>query len=165
MTHRPKIELRNIKHTAWASEETHCYQASLYVDGERWGIVSNQGYGGCDDFHGEGGRDYGDIRKLDRRIAETYPPYTFGEGDSLAQNLELICAELVNQWLQDREFAKAMKGKVLFTKPGVAGVWQIPVPKSQPMRTVLDAMKAKHPAFTYLSDLPVGEAKALYFSA
>jgi len=27
-----KLELKNIKHTSWASEETHCYQASLYSD-------------------------------------------------------------------------------------------------------------------------------------
>lgn len=44
----PVIELRGIKRTAWASEETHCYQATLYVDGEKWGTVSNQGHGGCD---------------------------------------------------------------------------------------------------------------------
>jgi len=40
----PVIELRGIKRTAWASEETHCYQATLYVDGEKWGTVSNQGH-------------------------------------------------------------------------------------------------------------------------
>jgi len=70
----PVIELRGIKRTAWASEETHCYQATLYVDGEKWGTVSNQGHGGCDDFHGEGSRGYADIRELDKRISATPCP-------------------------------------------------------------------------------------------
>ena len=43
-----KLELKNIKHTAWASQETHCYQASLYVDGKPVAIVSNDGHGGAD---------------------------------------------------------------------------------------------------------------------
>ena len=26
-----KLELKNIKHTAWASEETHCYQGQHFT--------------------------------------------------------------------------------------------------------------------------------------
>ena len=43
-----KLELKNIKHTERASEETHCYQASLYVNGKPVAIVSNDGHGGPD---------------------------------------------------------------------------------------------------------------------
>ena len=43
-----KLEMKNIKHSEWASEETHCYQASLYVDGKPFAIVSNDGQGGSD---------------------------------------------------------------------------------------------------------------------
>jgi hypothetical protein len=45
-----KIELRNLKTAAFASEETTCFQASLYVDGKRCGAVSNDGHGGCNAY-------------------------------------------------------------------------------------------------------------------
>ena len=109
------------------------------------------------------GRTYADIRSLDGRIKATMPPIQF-EGGSLDPDLELICGELVNAWLRDRDFAKAMKGKVLFTKPDAAGVWQVPVKKQNTHASTLAAMRRIHPSYTYLSDLPVDQAKAIYFS-
>lgn len=159
----PHIELRNIKHTAWASEETHCYQASLFVDGEKWGTVSNAGHGGPDNFDGIDGRSYTDIAALNARIKDTMPPIEF-EGGSLTPDLELICGDLVNDYLRTREFNRAMKSKVLFVKPGFDGVWQVPVKKPVPLWMVLDTMKAKHPDYTYLADLPVEQARSIYFA-
>ena len=162
MTIKPKIELKNIKHTAWASHETHCYQASLYVDGEHWGTVSNEGHGGCDTFRGLE-RDWADIRELNKRIAETYEPYTHGD-KSIDQDLEMVCGDLVNQWLRDRDFNRAMKAKVLFTKPDTQGVWQLAVKKPHTLETTLAALRSRNPQYTYLADLPVDEAKAIYFA-
>jgi hypothetical protein len=162
MTIKPKIELKNIKHSAWASHETHCYQATLYVDGVRWGTVSNQGHGGCDDLHGEN-KSYDEIKELNDRIEETHEPYQY-EGYTLKKNLEMVCGDLVNQWLRDRDFNKAMKAKVLFTKPDVQGVWQLAVKKPLTLEVMLAKAKAQHPQYTYLADLPVDEAKAIYFA-
>ena len=168
LTKAPHITLQNIKRVAHFSEETHCYTAVLYVDGERWGTVSNRGHGGPDDFHGEGGRGYGDIETLNTLIAETFKPYVFGDEGrnqiTLEQNLEMVCGDLVNQWLRDKDFARAMKAKVLFTKPDVAGIWELAVKKPHTHATMLDAMKAKYPQYTYLADLPIDEAKAIYFA-
>lgn len=163
LTKAPHIALQNIKRVAHFSEETHCYTAVLYVDGERWGTVSNRGHGGPDDFHGEGGRGYGDIETLNTLIAETFAPYE-AYGMTLEQNLEMVCGDLVNQWLRDKDFARAMKAKVLFTKPDVAGIWGLAVKKPQTLWMMLDVMKAKYPQYTYLADLPVDEAKAIYFA-
>lgn len=162
MTIKPVIELKNIKHTAWMSEETHCYQATLYVDGVKWGIVSNQGQGGCDDFYGEARSD-GDLRALNDQIKETYAPYEY-EGTTLKQNLEMVCGDLVNQWLRDKDFNRAMKAKVLFTKPDVRGVWQLAIKKPHTWETTRTALRNTNPQYTYLADLPVDEAKAIYFS-
>jgi hypothetical protein len=162
MTTKPKIELKNIKHTAWASHETHCYQASLYVDGEHWGTVSNQGHGGCDDLHGEN-KSYDEIKELNDRIEETYEPYQY-EGYTLKKDLEMVCHDLVNQWLRDKDFNRAMKSKVLFTKPDTQGVWQLAVKKPLTFDVMLAKLKATNPQYTYLADLPVDEAKAIYFA-
>ena len=43
-----KLELKNIKYAAFASEETPCYQAAVYVDGKKAVLVSNDGHGGSD---------------------------------------------------------------------------------------------------------------------
>lgn len=43
-----RIQLKNVKYAAFASEETHCYEASVYFDNKKVGTVSNDGHGGCD---------------------------------------------------------------------------------------------------------------------
>lgn len=163
MTIKPKIELKNIKHSAWASQETHCYQATLYVDGVKWGTVSNEGHGGCDLFDGAEGYDWDDLAELNKRIRETYEPYEY-EGMTLKLNIEMLCGDLVNQWLRDKDFNRAMKAKVLFTKPNVQGIWQLAVKKPLTLEVMLAKAKAQHPQYTYLADLPVDEAKAIYFA-
>ena len=42
-----KIELRNLEHCEWASEETDCFRADLWIDGKAFGRVSNDGQGGA----------------------------------------------------------------------------------------------------------------------
>ena len=52
-----KIELKNFKHAEFASHETHCYEATVWVDGKRAFYASNEGHGGADDYtplHAEG---------------------------------------------------------------------------------------------------------------
>ena len=43
-----KIELKNISHYARGSEETPCYNATVYVNGKKTIEVGNDGHGGCD---------------------------------------------------------------------------------------------------------------------
>lgn len=45
------VELKNVKFFPTMSEETPCFQASVYIDGERIGEASNRGYGGMTDVH------------------------------------------------------------------------------------------------------------------
>lgn len=42
-----RLEMKAIKHSEWASEETYCYQANVYLDGKPFAVVSNDGRGGC----------------------------------------------------------------------------------------------------------------------
>ena len=42
------LEMKAIKFSEWASEETYCYQANVYLDGKPLAMVSNDGRGGCD---------------------------------------------------------------------------------------------------------------------
>ena len=103
-----KLELKSIKHTAWASEETHCYQANLYVDGKPVAVVSNDGHGGCDrDYdHPKFKGNYRSVMKSIKEYFESLPPSPFSyEGsdgvmvhDTLPQTLESWCSDQVNDW-------------------------------------------------------------------
>lgn len=42
-----EITLKNVKHAEFMSHETECFQAAVYIDGEKAGTVSNDGHGGA----------------------------------------------------------------------------------------------------------------------
>ena len=165
-----KLELKNIKHTSWASEETHCYQASLYVDGKPVAIVSNDGHGGADrdyphgqfrpqlkDFTDVGG-DYPSVMRKVHEYFDGLPPSPFSyEGadgvmihDSMRQTLEFWCCDQVNDWLSARELKKKLKAGFLFQFADKVGVF---AHKTRPSR----AHKA-----TILNDLPFDEALSIW---
>jgi hypothetical protein len=125
-----KLSLKNVKHTEWASEETHCYQASLYVDGKPVAVVSNEGRGGGD-------RDYqhskfkGDYRAKMTEVREHFsalPPVVcelFEDG--YPQCLEGWCCEEINTWLAAREFRGKMRNNTLFQKEGSTDILGMPI--------------------------------------
>lgn len=46
-----RITVKGIKYAAFASEETNCFTASVYLDGKRLGEAHNEGHGGETWFH------------------------------------------------------------------------------------------------------------------
>ena len=94
-----KIELKNIKYAAFASQETSCYEATIYIDGVRVGTVENNGHGGCDHIH---------PHAVEQRINEWAAP----------DDAEIIFAKLLNLWLQERDLKRAMSRRILFRRDG-----------------------------------------------
>ena len=150
-----KLELKNIKHSAWASEETHCYQASLYVDGKPVAIVSNDGHGGAD-------RDYphpkfkGDYRAQMRDVSRYFSglrrtAVTEWSPEGMEQCLEFWCADQVNDWLSARELKKKLKAGFLFQFADRVGVF---AHKTRPSRAAGVAV--------VLNDLPFDEALSIW---
>ena len=150
-----KLELKNIKHSEWASEETHCYKASLYVDGKPLAIVSNDGHGGPD-------RDYAHPKfndefsvYCDKMLAvHAYfksLPNTPSEwcADGLPQELEYWCADQVNDWLSARELKNKMKKSYVYHFADGAGMF---AHKLRPASTVA----------VVLNDMPFVDALAIW---
>lgn len=50
-SNKPNITLKGLKIAKFASEETLCYEATVYVDGKAFCIASNQGFGGDDSYN------------------------------------------------------------------------------------------------------------------
>ena len=46
-----KIELKRVEHAKFASEETECFKANLYVDGKKIATCDNDGHGGPTRVH------------------------------------------------------------------------------------------------------------------
>ncbi len=149
-----KLELKNIKHSAWASEETHCYQASLYVDGKPVAIVSNDGHGGAD-------RDYphpkfkGDYRAQMRDVSRYFSglrrtAVTEWSPEGMEQTLEFWCADQVNDWLSARELKSKLRKEFLFQFADRVGVF---AHKTRPSRA--------HKAII-LNDMPFDEALSIW---
>ena len=159
-----KLELKNIEHTAWASEETHCYQASLYVDGKPFALVSNDGRGGCDrDYaHPKFKGDYFDMFRSVEAHFKSLPndPSEWNE-DGMEQRLEFWCADQVNDWLSARELKKKLKSHVLFQLKYKDGVYQT---KFHPTVTNGEWVINKQAGQTrrILNDLPFDEALAIW---
>lgn len=113
-----KIELKNIKHAAFASEETHCFTASVYIDGKKAGIVSNDGHGGPDRHEPSSL-----LRQLTEHAA-TLPPldmseyFNDGGKHELAQSAETLIGDLVNEFLRKRENKRLCNGKTVCRLPG-----------------------------------------------
>lgn len=155
-----KIELRNVKHSAFASEETQCFEAAIYVDGKKAGHASNAGKGGMTDVW---------PRELEQRItayAATLPPLDLGEGYKPApQDAESVIDGLLHEWLLARDLKRALSGRILFVRGGElrqTGKLAAEVLASNLKRSDLrEVLKAD----AVLNLLPQPEALALYKTA
>jgi hypothetical protein len=122
MTNR--ITLKNIKYAAFASEETHCYSASVYFDGKRVGTVKNDGHGGADYQYPEDKDGWDEMGKYIATLPEITTTFGGEAGFTLIQDLELICGDLVNDFLVTKDLKRALSKKVLFKKKGSDGVFE-----------------------------------------
>lgn len=107
-----ELELKNIKHSKWASQETPCYQAILYVDGKPFAYVGNDGHGGSDHFnHDPRFRDlsrwkaiYNDLKVF---CADKFR-WTMGDG-WVEGSIEIACNELLTDYLIRKDFKKCLQ--------------------------------------------------------
>lgn len=113
-----EIKLKNIKHAAFASQETHCFTATVYLNGERFCTVENDGRGGCDDFRPLKGDKNSEIyAKIKEINAELSKEIIKGDGFEIENDIEIVIGDLVNEWLQEKEVKKVLK-KIAYIKKG-----------------------------------------------
>jgi hypothetical protein len=97
--------IKNVKIAEFASEETLCFEGTLYVDGECYGHVSNTGQGGPNSYESlETERSLSEIVKAADIKVEAYDTV-------LTKDLDWIVSDLVNEYEMIKE-ARAWKRKV-----------------------------------------------------
>lgn len=114
-----KITLKNIKHSEFASQETNCFQADIYIDGKPFACVSNDGIGGCDihykhpknptnDFHA-------DLRKVNEQLKADYPN---------RYGLDSIVSDLLVDHLVTKDVKKLMSRNMIVFEKGEKGYYK-----------------------------------------
>jgi len=156
-----KTEIRNIKHIEHLSHETHCYSATLYIDGKKIGMVSNEGHGGPDCFQG----DERAFREAESWLAENTSPVEIG-GHAITMNMEIHCADLVNAHLAAKGLRSALRASVLFQEEGSPEILQV---KWKGMRKVegshIAAVVRDHQGAIILNTIPFDQALQIYRTA
>lgn len=108
-----KIELKNVKYSNFASHETHCFEASVYIDGKRAGIVSNDGQGGSNNY---------DSRALVEALkahSKTLPKLRYEEHE-FEQDADTLIGNLLMDHLYAKDLKRALSTRVLFVnKDGI----------------------------------------------
>jgi hypothetical protein len=164
-----KIELKNVKHSEFASHETNCFEASVYIDGVRAGIVENDGQGGCNRYH---------PYELEIKIndyAKTLPPVVTSMTDphdssktfTYDQDADTVINDLLTNHLYAKDLKRALAKKILYVKDDgrlYESKITIPVDLSTPekQRSLLDMFKTRAKAIQVLNVMPFGEALSIY---
>ena len=161
-----KIELKSIKVSQFASQETHCYEAKLYVDGKAVAVVSNDGRGGCDY---EDWMENDSETKASKRVHAYFSAmpeekviYGDGENDSFMSQptLEYWCCDQVNIFLAKKELKKLLKKGILMVDDDGMGV--IEIKDKAKLAHLLSKASEKFPEAIVLNNLTFDAALELF---
>ena len=162
-----KIELKNIKHSEFASQETNCYQATIYIDGKRVGTVENAGHGGCDNVYPYQVAQQIDAyaKTLPKTVCSFIDPET-GKPAEMEQDHETIFGDILTSWLMSKDLKRLMSKRIVFVKED-GNVYETKALKADQLKLNLnqsrlpEMLKAK----TILNLLPFDQALTIYRGA
>lgn len=156
-----KIELKNLKHSEFASQETLCFDASVYANGVKLGTVSNNGRGGATLICLSPGTQ--GLMKEVKAYCATLPPLTDIDGVvPIDMDFELYVDLLVEREVNKKKLVSAMKNKILVsTKPGE--IMTVTLKKGvKPTDEIVALYQSKNPDVVVLNALPLDEALTLF---
>lgn len=154
-----KIELRNIKISAFMSRETPCFQAVVYIDGKRASVVENDGQGGCDCWHDR------DAQARIEAYARTLPP-AIGGDNPLAMSAEILIGNLLNEHIRAQALKRALAKRIVFTRDSGSVYETRTMPRADLTRLLADPqINEKLNATHVLNNLPFPIALELYSGA
>lgn len=150
----PKIEVRNLKHAPFASEETHCFEASVYVDGKRFCTASNDGHGGPDLYTPiKPNQTAKELHQEIERIGKQLPNEDGYDFDAHTR-FEVAVGDAVNHALIAKDLKRDMKKKVVFIHDGKV----LEINAGDQLEGRKQQIRTKYPGAQILNDLPIDEA-------
>lgn len=114
-----QIEVKNIRMVP-GHDDSHSYNAVIYINGVKAFNASNDGWGGPDMYHAVDGYTGPSEQEINAWLAQNTPKITGeGLGDMvLDNNLEIVVGEAINDFLHQKEVQKVKRkfDKMLATK-------------------------------------------------
>lgn len=176
----PVITVKNLKYAAFASEETHCFEATVYVDGKKFCRTSNEGHGGCNMDYPVGKATMGDLGRriveLNKRIAATAEPPLESEPEwkqdlwkkGFRPNFETAVMEAVERELAAKDLKKILKKSVMIEDEGRCYTLDpMPVDALFGLHRVAakESIAKAYPKAKIINLLPFEEALGIYMKA
>ena len=173
-----RITLKSIKHTAWASQETHCFQAVIYFDGKRALNVENDGRGACNNYWNtkdqtteEGRKMLDECRQHAHEFLKENRDLTMEvDGETIdmsdmpdSELLDWLITDLVNEHLCLKEMRKSLKKEIVIfdSKKNIFFYFeQKPTPEA--MSACKRGYSDEDKYWVYLNDLSEQEAFKLW---
>jgi len=160
------IELKNIKHSEFASHETNCFEATIYIDGKKVGHAENSGQGGTTNISPN------TLVLMLEEYAKTLPPLIYKshandtiEITEIKQDAELLIDELLNTWLYARDLKRIMAKKIIFTRKGQMLETEKLTPLAMQNCLTSPTFKESMRADEILNAIPFSKALEIYRSA
>lgn len=163
------ITLRNLKFSAFASQDSNCFEATIYIDGVKAGTARDDGHGGCINFW---------PRDMEQRIndyAKTLPPIVDAnlkdpndetKPFSFPQTAETLIGDMVETELHLRDLKKLLKSKIVYIdqkRQLMAGPKKTPEQLQELLSLPPDLFAKSYPDTRYvLNKLPLEQALTLY---
>ena len=117
-----KLEMKSIKHSAFASQETYCYEGYVYIDGKKAIYVSNDGHGGADRQYTEDRVPHTTIREVDEWCKKNLPKWKMSsDGDDPKEydtDFEMWCHNQVTKFIRRKDLKRDLNKCVIFFQDG-----------------------------------------------
>lgn len=137
------FELKNVKYAAFSSEETHCFTATLYLNGKRFCTVDNDGRGGPNrytPFNNYTDNELHDmISEINKELDKIKEPVSWDPNILMGRNLEIVVGELMNDYLTRLQLKRVLK-KIAYFDPKDDGVYTMPASR-KPTKANLELIK------------------------
>lgn len=158
-----KLELKNITVNQSRSQETTNFAATLYVDGDRFATISNEGTGGADIARPVGkivgAAFYQKLKEIDAWLVANEPKVDmskYGTKD-MDCDLELWCGEQIERHIATKTVKRLTAKKIVMIKDGKWLSFSI-----DPTETNITRLKQVHPTGIVINDLPLEEQIARF---
>lgn len=154
-TQTQTIELRKVKISEWASRETTCFEAEVWVNGKKLGWVGNDGHGGMHDADME-------VVKVLSEYAATLPerPWGFTEG-TFKPNFETVVDDLLDEHNRQKDVKSFMRKRTKNVLYHINGEFWTCKPGSAGLEDAIRFIKQKHgDEATIVNDMATKDAEA-----
>ena len=160
-----RIALKNLKHAAYASHETHYFNATIYLDGERAFKASNQGSGGPNEYfpyQRQGERDFHSYYRYVSDAAmdwmkETNPDFPYLDDGWTC--LDFVITHLINERHLLETMRYVVKRKVVYLDTTDGLVKRI---SERPTPDKIDYLRRQQPTWKFFNDIGEDERLALW---